>query len=115
MFAPIDRAFPELELDKLTGDRNLAKAFVLKHTLPGALYSAGMKYYQVRSTMDEARQVTVYNEAGEFWIVFSWLDLIFQLGTTIYHLLSSDVRVVSFPMQISDFKSPSAMQLVSSK
>ncbi|CAH0393229.1 unnamed protein product, partial [Bemisia tabaci] len=28
VFAPIDRAFPELELDKLTGDRNLAKAFV---------------------------------------------------------------------------------------
>lgn len=65
LFAPLNRAFTHAEFTKIVSDLNESKSFVLRHLVPGALYSAGMKYYQVRDSMEDGQQVTVYKEAGE--------------------------------------------------
>lgn len=64
MFAPLNRSFAGSDYTKLSSNQKDAKAFILKHIVPGALYSAGMKYYQVRESMDDSQQITIYKEAG---------------------------------------------------
>ncbi|KAL1457393.1 hypothetical protein WDU94_007630 [Cyamophila willieti] len=51
-------------MSELLGDSLTAKKFVLKHIVPGALYSAGMRYYQVKESMDVGQKLKVYKEAG---------------------------------------------------
>ncbi|CAH0393230.1 unnamed protein product [Bemisia tabaci] len=68
----------------------------LKHTLPGALYSAGMKYYQVRSTMDEARQVTVYNEAATFALLPPLTRKFYPPSTCTEEKISVIIRIYKF-------------------
>lgn len=66
VFAPTDAAFARLsppDMAKL-GDRAAAKAFVAKHVLPGTLYSAGMRYYQLRNSMEDAKPLTLQKNAG---------------------------------------------------
>lgn len=68
VFAPTDAAFARLspaEMAKL-GDRTGAKAFVAKHVVPGTLYSAGMRYYQLRNSMEDAKPLTLQKNAGKF-------------------------------------------------
>lgn len=68
VFAPTDTAFarlPPAELSKYA-DRSAAKALVARHVLPGTLYSAGMRYYQLRNSMEDAKPLTLQKNAGEF-------------------------------------------------
>ncbi|XP_065215390.1 uncharacterized protein LOC135842037 [Planococcus citri] len=65
LFAPLNRAFTHSEFTKVLADANECKSFVLRHIVGGALYSAGMKYYQVRDSMDDGQQITLYKEAGK--------------------------------------------------
>lgn len=67
VFAPTDAAFARMspaEMAKL-GDRAGAKAFVARHVLPGTLYSAGMRYYQLRNSMEDAKPLTLQKNAGK--------------------------------------------------
>ncbi|KAI5704145.1 hypothetical protein M8J75_002391 [Diaphorina citri] len=64
VFAPINKGLPESQMSDLLGDSLVAKKFILKHIVPGALYSAGMRYYQVKESMDVGQKLKVYKEAG---------------------------------------------------
>lgn len=71
VFAPTDRAFTHLkseELQKLVTDKDAAKAFVMKHITPGTLFSAGMRYYQVRESMEFEKPITLQKNAGDYTI-----------------------------------------------
>ncbi|KAI5632987.1 fasciclin domain-containing protein [Phthorimaea operculella] len=66
IFAPTDAAFARLppnELNRYT-DKAAAKALVARHVLPGTLYSAGMRYYQLRNSMEDAKPLTLQKNAG---------------------------------------------------
>lgn len=65
LFAPLNRAFTHADFTRIISDTNESKSFVLRHLVPGALYSAGMKYYQVRDSLEDGQQVTLYKEAGK--------------------------------------------------
>lgn len=62
IFAPTDKAFAEIdpiELDKLTSDKDAAQAFVMKYIMPGTLFSAGMRFYQVKDTLLPGNSITL--------------------------------------------------------
>lgn len=70
VFAPTDGAFARLspaEMAKL-GERGGAKAFVARHVLPGTLYSAGMRYYQLRNSMEDAKPLILQKNAGKLFL-----------------------------------------------
>lgn len=67
VFAPTDSAFSALtdaELDKLLTRREAARTIVLRHIMPGTLYSAGMQYYQVKESMERGQKITLQKELG---------------------------------------------------
>ncbi|XP_055850690.1 putative mediator of RNA polymerase II transcription subunit 26 [Episyrphus balteatus] len=54
VFAPTEKAFKELEpdvLEKLQTDKDAAEEFAMKHIVPGTLFSAGMRFYQVKDSL----------------------------------------------------------------
>lgn len=65
VFAPINKGLPESQMSEFLGDSLSAKKFILKHIVPGALYSAGMRYYQVKESMDVGQKLKLYKEAGK--------------------------------------------------
>lgn len=67
MFAPTDAAFARLSPAELArfSDAAGARALVARHVLPGTLYSAGMRYYQLRNSMEDAKPLTLQKNSGE--------------------------------------------------
>ncbi|XP_075213722.1 uncharacterized protein LOC142319932 [Lycorma delicatula] len=63
VFAPVDAAFTSEQLDRIQS-KEAAKRFVLRHLTPGTLYSAGMRYYQLRNSMENSTHLTLYKESG---------------------------------------------------
>ncbi|XP_039279474.1 uncharacterized protein LOC111045975 [Nilaparvata lugens] len=63
VFAPVDSAFKAEDLQRIESE-GAAKRFVLRHLTAGTLYSAGMRYYQLRDSMDKSSHLTLYKEAG---------------------------------------------------
>ncbi|XP_063528960.1 uncharacterized protein LOC134740450 [Cydia strobilella] len=66
VFAPIDAAFARVSPTELArySEKSAARALVARHVLPGTLYSAGMRYYQLRNSMEEATPLTLQKNAG---------------------------------------------------
>ena len=67
VFAPTDRAFSVVDtedLDGLLSDRDMSRALVLRHTITGTLYSAGMRFYQLRDSMEKGSAVTLHKTNG---------------------------------------------------
>lgn len=67
VFAPTDAAFARLPPNELSrySEKTAAKALVARHVLPGTLYSAGMRYYQLRNSMEDAKPLTLQKSSGE--------------------------------------------------
>ncbi|XP_055381900.1 uncharacterized protein LOC129612366 [Condylostylus longicornis] len=62
VFAPTDKAFNELEtedLQKLLTEKDLAESFAMKHIMPTTLFSAGMRFYQVKDSLLEGKTITL--------------------------------------------------------
>ncbi|OWR41488.1 hypothetical protein KGM_201565 [Danaus plexippus plexippus] len=66
VFAPTDAAFARLPAAELSrySERAGARALVARHVLPGTLYSAGMRYYQLRNSMEDAKPLTLQKSSG---------------------------------------------------
>ncbi|XP_072937351.1 uncharacterized protein [Epargyreus clarus] len=66
VFAPTDAAFARLPASERSAlsERAAARALVARHVLPGTLYSAGMRYYQLRNSMEDAKPLTLQKNAG---------------------------------------------------
>ncbi|GJQ70589.1 hypothetical protein Trydic_g22987 [Trypoxylus dichotomus] len=68
LFAPTDRAFAVLspeDLSRTVTEKKLARELVLRHILPGTLYTNGIKYYQVKDTLDPDKQITISKTSGK--------------------------------------------------
>lgn len=68
VFAPTDTAFARLSPAELSrySDKAAARALVARHVLPGTLYSAGMRYYQLRNSMEDAKPLTLQKSSGKY-------------------------------------------------
>ncbi|XP_065162862.1 uncharacterized protein [Atheta coriaria] len=67
LFAPTDKAFVGLTSEELTrtvSDRVLARELVMRHLAPGTLYTNGMRYYQIRDSLEANRQITLSKSSG---------------------------------------------------
>ncbi|CAK1603564.1 unnamed protein product [Parnassius mnemosyne] len=66
VFAPTDAAFARLSAHEVArlADKAGARALVARHVLPGTLYSAGMRYYQLRNSMEDAKPLTLQKNSG---------------------------------------------------
>lgn len=56
----MDKSFSELDsdtLEKLYNDKDTAEQFAMKHIVPGALFSAGMRFYQVKDSLSTGKTV----------------------------------------------------------
>lgn len=50
----MDKSFSDFEsdtLEKLTTDKEAAEEFAMKHIVSGTLFSAGMRFYQVKDSL----------------------------------------------------------------
>lgn len=68
VFAPTDRAFTFMTSDELTNvvtDKEKSKELVMRHITPGTLFSAGMRYYQVKDSMEEGKPITLQKNSGD--------------------------------------------------
>lgn len=54
------------ELTKIGSDKEAAEKFVKKHVVPGTLFTAGMRFYQVKESMAEGQSVTLQKNGGTF-------------------------------------------------
>ncbi|XP_062545727.1 uncharacterized protein LOC134212147 [Armigeres subalbatus] len=71
VFAPTDAAFANFstdELNKLVTDKDQAEELVKKHVVPGTLFTAGMRFYQVKDAMAEGKTVTLQKSGGKIKI-----------------------------------------------
>lgn len=69
MFAPTDKAFatlPSEELTRTVSDRVLARELVKKHILPGTLYTNGMRYYQIKDSLEPNNQITLSKTLSKY-------------------------------------------------
>jgi len=68
VFAPTDAAFSALsenELNKLLTDKDAANELVSKHITASTLFTAGMRFYQIRDSLTPGKPITVQkNTAG---------------------------------------------------
>lgn len=67
MFAPVDSAFSHLsadDLNKLVTDKQSAQMLVMKHMTPGTLFTAGMRFYQVKDSMVSGKTITIQKNNG---------------------------------------------------
>jgi uncharacterized surface protein with fasciclin (FAS1) repeats len=68
VFAPTDRAFSVVEADdlnELLTDRDMSRALVLRHTIPGTLYSSGMRFYQLRDSLEKGSTIALHKSNGK--------------------------------------------------
>ncbi|KDR22235.1 hypothetical protein L798_01841, partial [Zootermopsis nevadensis] len=68
VFAPTDRAFSVVDsddLDQLLTVKDMSRALVLRHTIPGTLYTAGMRFYQLRDSMEKGSTIALYKTNGK--------------------------------------------------
>ena len=67
VFAPTDAAFAHLSTEELTNlvtEKDQAEELVRKHVVPGTLFTAGMRFYQVKDVMAEGKTVTLQKTGG---------------------------------------------------
>lgn len=67
VFAPTDEAFAKLpaeEVNEMVTDREKARTLVTNHISPGTLYSAGMRFYQIRESMSTGKPITLQKNTG---------------------------------------------------
>lgn len=55
---------PVDEIKKITTEKEAAEAFVKKHVVPGTLFTAGMRFYQVKDSMASGHSVTLQKNGG---------------------------------------------------
>ncbi|VEN56031.1 unnamed protein product [Callosobruchus maculatus] len=68
LFAPTERAFSTMsatDVAKLVEDKRAAREMVLRHLLAGTLYTAGMRYYQIRNSMLDEKILTFSKQGGK--------------------------------------------------
>ncbi|XP_063234267.1 uncharacterized protein LOC134537601 [Bacillus rossius redtenbacheri] len=68
LFAPTDRAFSAVspaDLERIAADRELSQALVYRHLAPGSLYTAGMRFFQVRDSLERGHAVTISKSGGQ--------------------------------------------------
>lgn len=72
MFAPIDAAFVNLtesDLNQMVSDKEASQKFVMKFITPNTLFSAGMRYYQIRDSLSAGHSITLQKTTtGKFFI-----------------------------------------------
>lgn len=69
VFAPTDKAFASLPSEDLTrtvSDRTLARELVKKHIIPGTLYTNGMRYYQIKDSLEPNNQITLSKTLSKY-------------------------------------------------
>jgi len=67
VFAPIDSAFSNQTQDEvniMVNDKETATKLVMKHITPGTLFSAGMRFYQVKDSLTGNKQITLQKTSG---------------------------------------------------
>ncbi|XP_023722309.1 uncharacterized protein LOC111872525 isoform X2 [Cryptotermes secundus] len=68
VFAPTDRAFSVVDtedLNKLLTDGDMSRALVLRHAIPGTLYSSGMRFYQLRDSLEKGSSIALHKSNGQ--------------------------------------------------
>ncbi|XP_072388728.1 uncharacterized protein [Diabrotica undecimpunctata] len=68
LLAPTEKAFAGLsaeDLSKLVTDKVLARELVLRHLIAGTLYTNGMRYYQIKDSLLQDRQITFSKQSGK--------------------------------------------------
>ncbi|KAG5890392.1 hypothetical protein JTB14_029756 [Gonioctena quinquepunctata] len=68
VFAPTEKAFAGLsatDLSKIVTDKVLARELVLRHILAGTLYTNGMRYYQIKDSLLQDKQLTFSKQSGK--------------------------------------------------
>lgn len=53
------------DLTRLVTDRTLARELITRHLTLGTLYSTGMRYYQIRDSLEAGKQITLSKNTGE--------------------------------------------------
>ncbi|KAG4076290.1 hypothetical protein HA402_014839 [Bradysia odoriphaga] len=67
VFAPIDAAFSNQtqdEINIMVNDKETATKLVMKHITPGTLFSAGMRFYQVKDSLTGGKPITLQKTSG---------------------------------------------------
>ncbi|XP_044730491.1 uncharacterized protein LOC123293668 [Chrysoperla carnea] len=67
LFAPTETAFEDIPTDDLTRlvtDKELSKELVMRHVMPGTLFTSGMRYYQVKDSLDKSKKITLNKNTG---------------------------------------------------
>ncbi|XP_074042941.1 uncharacterized protein [Leptinotarsa decemlineata] len=68
LFAPTEKAFAGLssaDLSKIVTDKVLSRELVLRHLLSGTLYTNGMRYYQIKDSLLQDKQLTFSKQSGK--------------------------------------------------
>ncbi|ETN60464.1 hypothetical protein AND_007911 [Anopheles darlingi] len=77
VFAPTDVAFAHLTTEELTNlvtEKEQAEELVRKHVVPGTLFTAGMRFYQVKDAMAEGKTVTLQKSGGKIKVNDGYLQ-----------------------------------------
>ncbi|KFB40039.1 AGAP010168-PA-like protein [Anopheles sinensis] len=77
VFAPTDAAFAHLTTEELTNlvtEKEQAEELVRKHVVPGTLFTAGMRFYQVKDVMAEGKTVTLQKTGGKIKVNDGYLQ-----------------------------------------
>ncbi|XP_049288797.1 uncharacterized protein LOC125766633 isoform X3 [Anopheles funestus] len=77
VFAPTDAAFAHLTTEELTNlvtEKDQAEELVRKHVVPGTLFTAGMRFYQVKDVMAEGKTVTLQKTGGKIKVNDGYLQ-----------------------------------------
>ncbi|XP_055640081.1 uncharacterized protein LOC129777683 isoform X2 [Toxorhynchites rutilus septentrionalis] len=77
VFAPTDAAFDKYstdELNNLVTDKDQAEELVKKHVVPGTLFTAGMRFYQVKDAMADGKTITLQKNGGKIKINDGYLQ-----------------------------------------
>lgn len=62
VFAPTDLAFSnhtQDEINFMVSDKESAHKLVMRHITPGTLFSSGMRFYQVRDSLQAGNAITL--------------------------------------------------------
>lgn len=49
----------------------------MRHIIAGTLYTNGMRYYQIKDSLDPARQITLSKSSGKYYLV-EFISFIFK-------------------------------------
>lgn len=53
------------DLTRTVSDRALARELILRHVVAGTLYTSGMRYYQIKDSLEPERQLTLSKSSGK--------------------------------------------------